>query len=87
MKQPPEPTELIHLPRRSWLPALVALGVAMAVAGLFSWWPYTAAGALIALLSIAAWMRQVGADVGALPRQQQTSTAPVPLIPSRRREG
>ena len=79
MSQPSKPTERIHLSGPSWLPALVAAGIAGIVIGLFAWWPYTVAGALVALVCLVAWLRDNRADIGSMPVTQRTDTAPIPL--------
>lgn len=79
MSQPPKPTELIHLPRASVLPALTALGIAALVVGIYSWWPYSVAGGAIALVSLVAWLRTNRDEIARMPRRQRTDTAPIPL--------
>ena len=79
MSQPERPTELIYLPSASATPALVAIGIAAVVVGLYAWWPYSAAGALLALIALIAWLRQNRAGIAAMPNEQATDTAPIPL--------
>jgi hypothetical protein len=79
LSQPPKPTELIYLPRASALPALVALGIAAVVVGLYAWWPYAVIGALIALVSLILWLRTNRDEIARMPREQRTDTAPIPL--------
>jgi hypothetical protein len=79
LSQPPKPTELIYLPAPSPFPALTALGLAAVVVGLYSWWPYSVAGGLIALVSVAAWLRTNRDEIARMPREQHTDTAPIPL--------
>ena len=79
MGQPPSPTERIYLSSPSVLPALVAAGIAGVVIGLYSWWPYSVAGALVALISLVAWLRGNRRDISRMPTQQPTDTAPIPL--------
>ena len=79
MSQPPKPTELIFLPRPTILPALLAFGLAALVVGLFSWWPYSVIGGLIALGSLIAWLRANRDEIASMPRHQHTDTAPIPL--------
>jgi hypothetical protein len=81
---PPEPSELIFLARPSWLPALTALGIAMVVTGIFTWFPYLIVGAAIALFSLWRWLREVRADIARMPRRQRPATAVIPLEPSGR---
>jgi hypothetical protein len=82
---PPPPTELVYLPRSSWLPAFTALGIALVIVGLFAWWPYGVVGAMIALVSIVAWIRGAARDTSRLPIEQRPSTAVLPAVPLRRR--
>jgi hypothetical protein len=84
--QPPEPTESIYLPKPTVFPALVALGLAAVVVGLFSWFPYSIAGGLIALGSLIAWLRTNRGEIARMPRRQQTDTAPIPLSVSAPRD-
>lgn len=79
MSQPPRPTELIHSSKPSVLPALTAVGLAALVVGLYSWWPYSVAGAVIAIASLAAWLRINRNEIARMPRRQRTDTAPIPL--------
>jgi hypothetical protein len=79
MAQPPKPTEAIYLPKPTVYPPLLALGLAAVVVGLFSWWPYSLAGALIALGSLIAWLRVNRDEIARMPRHQRTDTAPIPL--------
>ena len=79
MSRPPRPTERIYLSGPSWLPALTAAGVAAIVVGLFSWWPYSVAGALGALVCLIAWLRGNRDQIGEMPVSQRTDTAPIPL--------
>jgi hypothetical protein len=82
---PPQPTELVYLPRPSWLPAFTALGIALAVVGLFAWWPYGVVGAVIALVSIVAWIRGAAREMSRLPVEQRPASAVLPAVPLRRR--
>jgi hypothetical protein len=79
MSQPSEPTELIYLPKPSALPALFAVGLAAVIVGIYAWWPYSVAGALIAIPSLIGWLRQNRDEIAAMPREQHTDTAPIPL--------
>ena len=77
--QPPEPTESIYLPRPSVYPALLALGLAAVVVGLFAWWPYSVIGAFMVLGGLIGWLRANRDEIARMPRHQRTDTAPVPL--------
>jgi hypothetical protein len=79
MSQPPKPTESIYLPSPSVFPALLALGLAAVVVGLFAWWPYSVIGGFIALFSLVGWLRSNRSEIARMPRHQRTDTAPIPL--------
>jgi hypothetical protein len=79
MSQPSKPTEVIYLSRPSVFPALLALGLAAVVVGLFAWWPYSVIGGVMALISLVGWLRANRNDIARMPRQQHTDTAPIPL--------
>ena len=79
------PGELIYPPPHSWLPPLIAAGIAGVVASIFTWWPYGAVGALVALPCLWLWIRGAREDFGRLPRRQETVSAVLPAIPLRRR--
>lgn len=82
---PPEPTELVYLPRPSWAPPFTALGLGMLVAGLFSWWVWAVIGAIIGLIAVVAWIRDSARQASRLPIEQEPSTAVLPAVPVRRR--
>ena len=79
MSEPRKPTELIFLAAPSALPALVAIGIAAVVVGLYSWWPYSVAGGLLALISLIAWLRVNRDEIDRMPTEQRPDTAPIPL--------
>lgn len=79
MSQPPEPTERIYLSGPSWLPALVAAGLAGVVIGLYSWFPYAIAGGVVLIVCLIAWLAANRRDIAAMPTEQHTDTAPIPL--------
>jgi hypothetical protein len=81
---PQEPTELVYLPKPSWLPLLTALGIALGLVGLFAWWPYGVVGAIIAVVSIIAWIRGAARETSRLPVKQRSTTAVLPAVPLRR---
>ncbi|HSI79649.1 MAG TPA: hypothetical protein VK919_03255 [Solirubrobacterales bacterium] len=73
-----EPTELVYLPAPSWLPALLAAGLAGVIVSMFTWWPYGVVGAVVALVAAGLWIRDARRDFARLPRRQRTSSAPIP---------
>jgi hypothetical protein len=81
MNDAPEPTELVYPPRTGWQPALLAAGLAGAIAGVFTWWPYGVIGGAVALVAFVSWLRTAGRELSRLPRHQPIATAPIPLTP------
>jgi hypothetical protein len=63
----PQPTEEVHLPDPSYLPALVAFGITLLLVGIVSFWPVAIIGAIIAVWSIARWIRMVRVEMSELP--------------------
>jgi hypothetical protein len=78
------PVELVYLPEPSWYPALIAAGLAAVIASIFTWWPYGAIGAIVALLALRAWIRDSKHEYSRLPRHQQLASAVIPAEPLRR---
>jgi hypothetical protein len=83
--QPPEPTELIYLPRPSWSPPLAAVGLALVVVGLYAGWVVLVVGAAIAVPAMWRWIAQTRDTFSRLPREQRPATAVLPAVPPRRR--
>jgi hypothetical protein len=63
----PPPTEEIHLPDPSYLPAVLALGVTIIVVGVIMSWVIVAIGAIIALVTLIRWIRQTREEMAELP--------------------
>ena len=74
----PQATELVYVPEPSWDPALLAVGLAAVIAGLFVWWPYGVAGALVSIGAIVRMYRGTEDGVARLPRRQKLTTAVLP---------
>jgi hypothetical protein len=79
VKQIPEPTELVYLPRPAWAPAIVAAALALFIVGLFTWWPYAVIGGAVTVVGAWRWLRASIAETARLPRRQRLSTSPLPL--------
>jgi membrane-bound ClpP family serine protease len=79
MSQPPKATEQIYLSSPSVMPALLAVGIAAVLIGLFAWWPYAAIGGIIALIALFGWLRTNRREIAAMPNAQRTETGPIPL--------
>ena len=63
----PPPGEEIHLPEPSYLPALVALGLTIALLGVVLSWILCGIGVVIALVAIVRWIRQTREEMAELP--------------------
>ena len=59
--------EEIHLPGGSPLPLVVAIGVTLLVIGTTIWWVWSALGAVITVVSVGMWVRDVRRDYDELP--------------------
>jgi hypothetical protein len=83
-EQIPQPTELVYLPRRSWSPIFLVLGLALVVNGiyaegfLFRGWVYLIAGAVIALVALRALISGTAHDFYERPRRQRQSASVLP---------
>jgi hypothetical protein len=65
--QAPPAGEAVHLPGPSYLPALTAAGIAIAVVSVVISWILVAIGGLIALIAIVRWIRETREDIAELP--------------------
>ena len=63
----PPPVEQIHLPEPSYLPALTALGITIAVVGVVLSWILAGIGIVIAVVAIVRWIRQTREEMAELP--------------------
>jgi tetrahydromethanopterin S-methyltransferase subunit C len=70
---PPEPVEAppvgeeIHLPGPTPVPALMAVGIAIALVGVTTTWILSILGGALALVCLGVWIRDVRRDVEELP--------------------
>lgn len=80
----PEPTELIYVPGNSWAPVTIALGLAIAVAGIFILSYFAWIGLFVALLGARAWWKQDEDEIAHMRREQRSDTAVIPAEPIRR---
>ena len=69
-RQLPPPSEEIHLPEPSYLPALTALGITLAIVGIVLSWVIAGIGAVIAVVAIVRWLRQTREEIAELPLEQ-----------------
>ena len=63
----PQPTEEVHLPEPSYVPVVLAFGIAIAVVGVVLSWVMVVIGALIALVALFRWIRQTRSEMSELP--------------------
>ena len=82
----PQATELVYVPEPSWYPALLAMGLAAVIAGIFVWWPYGAIGGIVAIVAIVQMYRATHDGVTRLPRRQKLTTAVLPAVASKSSE-
>jgi UPF0716 family protein affecting phage T7 exclusion len=81
----PEPGELVYAPRPSWAPAFLALGIALAVCGVFlgefmlPGWIYSLIGAVVALAAVRGMAKGAVRDYYRLPRKQRVRGAVLPV--------
>jgi hypothetical protein len=81
----PEPGELIYLPRSSWLPALFAFALALAVCGIYAegfmvrGWIYSIIGVVVALFTLRAIVSGAVRDFFRLRRRQRIRGAVLPV--------
>lgn len=65
--QIPPPSEEVHLPEPSYLPALTALGIALALVGVILQWVISVIGVVIAVVAIVRWIRLTREEMAELP--------------------
>ena len=63
-------SEEIHLPAPSLVPLFTAIGLTVALLGLILSWLFVVAGGVVALISIALWIRDVRRDIESLPAER-----------------
>jgi type IV secretory pathway TrbD component len=63
----PPPTEEVHLPGPSYLPAVLALGLMIAIVGVIKTWVIVAIGLIIFLVALVKWIRQARQEMSQLP--------------------
>lgn len=63
----PPPAEEVHLPEPSYLPALTALGITLAITGVVLSWIICGIGVVIAVVAIFRWVRQTREEMAELP--------------------
>ena len=81
----PEPGELIYAPRPSWLPALLAFALALAVCGIYAemflvrGWVYSVIGVVVALFTLRLLTRESVREFFGLRRKQRVRGAVLPV--------
>jgi hypothetical protein len=66
-EQVPPPGEPVHLPGPSYLPALVAAGISVALVGVVIYWALVVIGSLVTIVALVRWIRQVREEMAELP--------------------
>jgi predicted membrane metal-binding protein len=81
----PEPGELIYAPRPSWVPALLAFALALAVCGIYAeaflvrGWVYSVIGVVVALFALRLLTRESVREFFGLRRKQRIRGAVLPV--------
>jgi hypothetical protein len=81
----PEPGELVYAPRSSWLPALFAFAIALAVCGIYAegfmvrGWVYSVIAIVVALFALRAIVSGAVGDFFGLRRKQRARGAVLPV--------
>jgi predicted membrane metal-binding protein len=81
----PEPGELIYAPRPSWVPALLAFALALAVCGIYAevflvrGWVYSVIGVVVALFALRVLTRESVREFFGLRRRQRIRGAVLPV--------
>ena len=65
----PVPTEEIHLPEPSYLPAVLALGTTIAIVGVVLSFVVVAIGLILVVTSLTMWIRKTRVEMAELPRE------------------
>ena len=65
----PPPGEEIHLPGPTILPLVAAIAITLIVIGTTIWWVYSAVGAVVLIVVLYRWIRDVRRDVASLPEE------------------
>jgi hypothetical protein len=63
----PPPGEAVHLPAPSYLPAVTAVGITLAVTGIVIHPVIAVIGVLITLVAVVRWIRETREDMSELP--------------------
>jgi divalent metal cation (Fe/Co/Zn/Cd) transporter len=59
--------EAIHMPEPSYLPAVMALGIMIALVGVITWWPVLVIGLIVTLVVLVRWIRSAREEMSELP--------------------
>ena len=61
------PAEAIHMPEPSYMPAVLALAIAISLVGIITWLPVTIIGLIIVVVVLVRWIRSTRTDMAELP--------------------
>ncbi len=61
------PSEEIHLPDPAYTPVVLAFGIMLVVVGIVLSWVMVAIGAIISVIALTRWIRQVREEMAELP--------------------
>ena len=63
----PPPGEAVHLPGPTYLPAVTAAGLTIAIVGIVLSWILVGIGLVITLIAVGRWIGDTRRDIGELP--------------------
>ena len=61
------PAEAIHMPEPSYLPAALALSIAITLVGILTWLPVLIIGLIAVVVILFRWIREARAEMADLP--------------------
>jgi hypothetical protein len=67
----PPPSEVIHMPGPSYLPAALAFAIMVALVGVITTWVLTGVGVVIAVVVLVMWIGRARSEMSALPLEHE----------------
>ena len=61
------PAEVIHMPEPSYMPAALALSIAVTLVGILTWWPVLIIGLIFTVVLLVRWIRSAREEMNELP--------------------
>ena len=67
----PAATEKVHLPGPTYLPVVMAFGLALAISGVVLSWILVGIGLVVFLITVYLWVRDTRRDISELPLEHE----------------